>query len=249
MKRGIWLIGLASLLAASCTLPETKVVDELPDPVVSQTSGPKLTPTPMKTTRLYSYTPQRHAPAPYMPPPAPAPAPRYVDAGEPGWIPPGGVSSRWTTIVIHHSASEDDNAASMDKLHRNKGWDELGYHFVIGNGSKSGDGQIEVGSRWTKQKHGAHAKTPDNYYNEHGIGICLVGNFQNHGPSAAQLRSLDRLVRFLMTQTGVGPTAIMGHREVKSTLCPGRLFPIDRFRMTMASATGDTSRQSYANAR
>ena len=33
----------------------------------------------------------------------------------------------------------------------------------IGNGSDTVDGQIEVGSRWVKQKVGAHAKTPDNW--------------------------------------------------------------------------------------
>ena len=70
----------------------------------------------------------------------------------------------------------------MSAHRRDNQWDELGYHFVIGNGTHTGDGQVEVGSRWGKQKHGAHCKTPDNYYNDHGIGICLVGNFENSNP-------------------------------------------------------------------
>ena len=61
---------------------------------------------------------------------------------------------------------------------------------MIGNGSQSGDGQVEIGPRWVKQKYGAHCKTDDHFYNEHGIGICLVGNFNNHQPDAKQMQSL-----------------------------------------------------------
>ena len=97
----------------------------------------------------------------------------------------GRISQRWTTVVVHHSATDRGSASAFDRGHRGKGWDELGYHFVIGNGRGSGDGQIEVGSRWYKQKHGAHCKTPDNYFNEHGIGVCLVGDFTRSPTHAA----------------------------------------------------------------
>ena len=33
------------------------------------------------------------------------------------------------------------------RMDQAKGWDELGYHFVIGNGTDTRDGQVEVGSR------------------------------------------------------------------------------------------------------
>lgn len=222
MRRVRTVGAVIGLILVGCNLPEVKVVEELPDPVVEQ---PRVT--------------RREAP------PAPRPpivTPRVV--GEPGWIPPGGISSRWTAIVVHHSDSERGNAASMDDYHRNvKGWDELGYHFVIGNGSLSGDGEIEVGPRWRKQKHGAHAKTPDNYYNEHGIGICLVGDFTNHGPSPAQMRSLEKLVRFLMHESSISPVAVLGHREVKPTECPGRRFPLLAFRNRMAAVSAMDERR------
>ena len=70
------------------------------------------------------------------------------------WMPTG-PERKWRFIIVHHSASESGNAAKFDRDHRNRGWDELGYHFVIGNGTMSGDGQIEVGPRWVKQKHGS----------------------------------------------------------------------------------------------
>ena len=32
----------------------------------------------------------------------------------------------------------------------------LAYHFVIGNGTSTGNGQIEVGDRWRRQINGGH---------------------------------------------------------------------------------------------
>ena len=141
----------------------------------------------------------------------------------PGWI-PARASDRWKAIVIHHSATPEGNAAEFDRLHRKKGWDELGYHFVIGNGRGSGDGQVEVGSRWKKQKHGAHAKTADNWYNDHGIGICLVGNFDNTDPTDRQMESLSRLIAFLQSRFRLDPRRAYGHGDVKVTDCPGSNF-------------------------
>jgi len=146
--------------------------------------------------------------------------------------------------VIHHSATDCGGAARFDRHHRlNNGWDELGYHFVIGNGTDTPDGAIEVGSRWHKQKHGAHCKTPDNYHNEHGIGICLVGNFQKAPPSAAQLASLRRLAAFLMRETHIRPDQIRTHRGITGkTACPGRYFSLSALKQSLAVAAADHRR-------
>lgn len=112
------------------------------------------------------------------------------------WTPP--VQSRpWQCIVIHHSATDFGGARRFDKGHKEKGWDDLGYHFVIGNGSDTRDGAVEVGPRWRQQRQGAHCRSPEDYYNERGIGVCLVGNFDDGPPSAAQRQSLEKLVRYL----------------------------------------------------
>ena len=168
-------------------------------------------------------------------PPQSPPTPRRP-TGQPDWFPRSGkISSRWTTIVVHHSATPTGNARTFDKGHRDKGWDELGYHFVIGNGSSSGDGQVEVGSRWHTQKHGAHCKTPDNYYNDHGIGICLVGDFTRTRPTQRQLASLQRLVAFLTGQCNIPDYKVTTHGLVtRKTLCPGRNFPIAWLRRSLA---------------
>lgn len=155
-------------------------------------------------------------------------APSFGVPGDPGWMPPSGIKQKWTDIVIHHSASRSGGAVAFDRYHRTvQKWDELGYHFVIGNGTDTRDGQIEVGGRWTKQKHGAHCKTPDNYYNEHGIGICLVGDFSRTRPTPAQLASLQRLLLFLCDRCHIAPSHIRTHGGVThKTQCPGRNFPL-----------------------
>jgi len=142
----------------------------------------------------------------------------------------------WQWIVLHHSAMPDGNLAAYDRIHReDRGWDECGYHFVIGNGSLSRDGQIEVGTRWTKQKHGAHCKVPHHEeYNQLGIGICLVGNFENGRPSAAQIASARALVALLRYWFKIPRSHIRGHGQLANypghhhTLCPGAHFPYGR---------------------
>jgi N-acetyl-anhydromuramyl-L-alanine amidase AmpD len=110
-------------------------------------------------------------------------------------------------------------------MHRAKGWDELGYHFVVGNGTGSADGEVEVGGRWSKQKHGAHCKVMGHpEYNDVGIGICLVGNFNVTRPSRMQMASLARLVRYLMDRYNIPRDRIYGHGQLKPTDCPGRNF-------------------------
>jgi len=163
-------------------------------------------------------------PAPRYPP-APAPAPlRRAAWSEAGWI-PGGAERPWQFIVIHHSATPTGSADQFDRMHKAKGWDELGYHFVIGNGTLSGDGEVEAGGRWTKQKHGAHTKVVGHpEYNDLGIGICLVGNFDITHPTEAQMDSLARLVRCMMNRYGISSRCIYGHGQLKPTDCPGRNF-------------------------
>ncbi len=148
--------------------------------------------------------------------------PQGADQGQKSWA----VSDArpWRYIVIHHSATKDGNAAQFDIEHRQRGWDCLGYHFVIDNGRGGPDGQIEVGSRWKIQKQGAHTGgTPGNEYNEFGIGICLVGDFTRRMPSPAQMASLHRLVEYLAATYGVSPKNIIGHCDAPNatTQCPG----------------------------
>ena len=146
----------------------------------------------------------------------------------------------WQWIVIHHSATTTGGAALFNKEHRAKGWDELGYHFVIGNGTDTRDGQVEVGSRWPRQKWGAHAKTADNRFNDFGIGICLVGNFDISKPSDEQMKSLAKLVAYLMKTYRISSDRVVGHGDTgRATECPGRLLNVAQVRQMSLRALAD----------
>jgi len=151
------------------------------------------------------------------------------------WLPPAQVEKQWTAIVIHHSATETGNSAIFDKMHREQNhWDGIGYDFVIGNGTDSGDGEVEVTFRWRRQIAGAHCGgTPGNWANEDAVGICLVGNFDYRAPSTRQMQTLLKLVRFLKKRYGISNSSIYGHKDTpgaRVTDCPGNKFPIARLK-------------------
>ncbi len=86
------------------------------------------------------------------------------------------------------------------------------------------DGEIEPTFRWREQLAGAHAGI--GAYNQQGIGVCLVGNFDKRPPTSAQLASLKRLVATLTAEYGIPVKQVVRHGDVKATACPGKLFPM-----------------------
>lgn len=171
------------------------------------------------------------------------PQPRfYSDREIEALCTPAVQSAAWEYLVLHHSATSAGSAGVFGRYHRQaRGWEELGYHFVIGNGRGSQDGRVEVGDRWTRQKPGAHAGSA--LYNTRGIGVCLVGNFSQSQPTPAQYDSLLRLCTYLMRKCGIPLANVKRHREVGSTECPGVNFPFEKLlgdlRLTLAAAPGE----------
>lgn len=144
--------------------------------------------------------------------------------------------SNWQRIVVHHSGIKYGNATKYDAAHRRRGMHNgLAYHFVIGNGIDSGDGEIEIGPRWHKQLLGGHVKSYRT--NLTAIGICLVGNFEETHPSRRQLDAFTQLMDWLRGEVVPGARKFAGHRELKGeqTICPGKNFPL----ATMHKRYGD----------
>jgi len=238
-----WFVPLivAVFLAAGCQQQKpAAVVANLPPP---NFSGPVFDDRP-----AVAAPPSVAVAPPVQQQPAPQPRPAAPSMGSvpADWVPVA-QRNQWYWIVIHHSATPDGGAAKFDKMHRNKGWDELGYHFVIGNGTDTRDGQIEVGPRWPKQKWGAHDNAPGNQFNEHGIGICLVGNFDVSRPSAAQIKSLERLVAYLMKTYHVPADRVLGHGETKPTECPGRYLNVASVRRACAQMVASSESPERAD--
>jgi hypothetical protein len=198
------------------------------------------------------------------PPPGPVQAiprpPRADVTPQPGadlsvpssWTPPGGIKKGlWQVIVVHHSASPKSTPQGMNSWHLQRGWENgLGYHFVIGNGIGYPDGEVFVGPRWKSQITGAHCKTgggkffgrsrPSGFFNDHGIGVCLIGNLETSRPTAKQLATLRKLLAFLSSKTGISSDEIYGHREVThKTECPGRNVSMDGVRRSAAAAIAE----------
>ncbi len=135
-------------------------------------------------------------------------------------------AGRWRHIIVHHSATGNGNAEIFHRFHRDHRNmpNGLGYHFIIGNGTNSRDGEIEVGTRWTRQIQGGHVRSLA--YNANSIGICLVGNFETGRPTANQMASFTELVHYLKETKLGGSCRLLAHKELETTLCPGRHFPL-----------------------
>jgi N-acetylmuramoyl-L-alanine amidase len=144
---------------------------------------------------------------------------------------------RWQFIVVHNSGTRQGNARVFDYYHRHvrRMQNGLAYHFVIGNGTSTGNGQIEVGDRWRRQINGGHVHS--DYLNNISLGICLVGDFNRSQPTRAQLDACEELIRYLRERCGKtdrGAIPVRPHREMNPprwpTDCPGDDFPYSWFR-------------------
>jgi hypothetical protein len=134
------------------------------------------------------------------------------------------VPGRWRWVVAHHSGIAYGNAAIYDRQHRKRGMENgLAYHFVIGNGIDSGDGEIEIGGRWLKQLKGGHVHREE--INEVAIGICLVGNFETTSPTTNQMLAFRELMNYLLEVVGKLHFAVHSEIDPEHTACPGRHFP------------------------
>jgi hypothetical protein len=164
---------------------------------------------------------------------------RYITASVRSQIDRAPVSrGRWQFIVVHNSGTRQGNAAAFDYYHRRfkRMQNGLAYHFVIGNGTSSGNGQIEVGDRWRRQINGGHVHS--DYLNNIALVICLVGDFNRDQPTRAQLECCEELVRYLRQRCGKIDSShypiVKPHREVNpprwATDCPGNVFPYSWFR-------------------
>ncbi len=231
-------------------LPPTRVTPEpVPRPTPAPTPRPAATPVPAIPTPPRANIVVRES-AVAEPDAEPEPAPkqqsfwsrltgggggnyRYLTSNVRRAIDRANVTrGRWRYIVVHNSGTRQGSAAAFEHYHRyvRKMQNGLAYHFVIGNGTSTKDGAIEIGNRWHRQMQGGHVHS--DYLNNIAIGICLVGDFNNQRVRQGQLDSLTELIEYLRKRVGKiqGQSAVVrAHKEINPpqwpTDCPGGEFP------------------------
>jgi N-acetylmuramoyl-L-alanine amidase len=125
---------------------------------------------------------------------------------------------RITHIVVHCSATPEGRAHTAEDIrrwHRQRGWSDIGYHWVVRI-----DGTVEPGR--PEATAGAHVAN----HNTNSIGVAYVGGVAKDSlqpkdtRTAAQKAALLKLLRQLKAKY---PSAqILGHRDFKGVAkaCP-----------------------------
>jgi hypothetical protein len=152
----------------------------------------------------------------------------------------GEIMKEISHIILHCSDSTWGSASEINKWHLQRGFSGIGYHFIILNSLirprlslESLNGSIEVGrllddDKWLDNGEiGAHTLG----FNDHSIGICLIGvkSFTER-----QLVSLESLCCDLMEQYDIKTSNILGHYETPKSAgktCPN--FNVAEFRKYM----------------
>lgn len=123
------------------------------------------------------------------------------------------ISREINLIVIHCSATRANipfNVADLERSHRERGFNGIGYHFYIRR-----DGSIK--STRPLENIGAHAKG----FNAHSIGICYEGGLNAQGTPADTRTSWQRssLRALVLTLLKDYPgSKVTGHRDLSPDL-------------------------------
>lgn len=123
-------------------------------------------------------------------------------------------------IVIHYSATYPDAHVDrnvIDRWHRDRGFREVGYHWII-----TRDGTLQEGR--PEGTLGAHVRG----HNSSTIGICWAGGLERAtgpevgvwNPTPEQEACLVRLIRDIQNRHP-SATRVLGHNDLVSTQCPG----------------------------
>lgn len=125
------------------------------------------------------------------------------------------------SIIVHCSATKagmDFNVTDIDRWHRARGLNGVGYHYVIRL-----DGSVETGRDITAV--GAHCPG----WNERSVGICYIGGLDANGRPAdtrteEQKETMKRLIEELKRQYPI--VTVIGHRDTSPDLNgDGRIEP------------------------
>lgn len=138
-------------------------------------------------------------------------------------------------IILHCTATPEGKEHSNAEItiwHKNRGFNTIGYHYVIGlNGEVRPGRDINV--------IGAHCRG----HNSHSIGVCYVGGLEDipnipisqlpakDTRTPAQKKALVKLVKELMAKYNLTAEQIHGHYQYDNKACPS--FKIETFKQEL----------------
>ena len=132
-------------------------------------------------------------------------------------------------IIIHVSDSPEGRADTVDDIrrwHLEKGWSDIGYHYVLGINGELWKGRDLDRDGDILDEIGAHAYG----YNRGSVGICIVGGatdeeeYADREPKDTRTQEqhimLRKLVFDLLKLHVAKNAVVIGHNQVSDKACP-----------------------------
>lgn len=156
------------------------------------------------------------------------------------------------SAVIHHTAGSNTYTASqapsvVRSIHDyhtyswGRGWDDIGYNFLVDRFGTIYEGRYgTLASAKGKMVVGGHAAPA----NTGSVGISVMGTYTGSvQPSASSITAIEDIIAWQFSAAGLDPEgtwtfynsnlgrystvpAVLGHRDVSSTVCPGNIYPL-----------------------
>ena len=120
-------------------------------------------------------------------------------------------------VVIHHiGVNASVPPANTAAYHVRKGWPGIGYHFQI----------QQDGTAYQTQELETVSYHCGGSCNTISVGICLEGSFVgDRVPGERQLAATRDVVNWLLWTLNLPKSAVVGHKDVRQTRCPGDTWP------------------------
>lgn len=125
-------------------------------------------------------------------------------------------------ITLHHTdtpqtwtlAESEEEVRFIQEFHqRGRGWNDIGYHFLVDASGHVFEGRPEG-------VIGAHTQ----YNNTGNVGVALLGTHhppKNDAVTPLEENAVAAVGRYLVAKYGIDPNSLKGHRDYKETDCPG----------------------------
>ena len=137
-----------------------------------------------------------------------------------------------TAIFVHCSATKpsmDIGVREIRQWHKEQGWLDVGYHFIIRR-----DGIVEEGR--PVEAVGSHVKD----WNNVSVGVCLVGGIDSSGKFEANFtkKQMDSLeIKLEELQDLYSDAVLKAHHDVAPKACPS--FNLSHWLKTGELVTSD----------